>query len=223
LALSFILIAPLLILYEVALVWAPWARGGAGRILRDVFVGLFHTRAGMVVNMLVAGLLVAAVVILARRRRLRPHLIVPMLLESAGWAVALVGLAVLICFRFPAAPLNLAGNGPGRWHSVVSSIGAGVYEEILFRLVITSALYLGGLLIFRREVPWARAFAIVAGGVIFAVCHVVVGASTTVNVFVFHLASGLFFSALYVCRGLGVAVYTHVFYDLISYLGGAGA
>jgi len=106
-----------------------------------------------------------------------------------------------------------AGSSPVK--DVIGSIGAGVYEEILFRLFLTSALYLAGLKLFQERTGYAACFAVTISSVVFAMCH-----GTTLNInFLFYFASGVFFSALYTYRGLGVAVYTHVIYDIVVLLG----
>jgi len=216
LALSFVLIAPLLLLYEVALIYYPPVRAqGAGRFVRDLLSGVFHSRAGIVLNIAVVLLLLLAVFVLAKRGGLRLNLIIPMVLESAGWAAALVGIAVLVYHRLPRFWIQMCAAGSSPVKDVIGSIGAGVYEEILFRLFLTSALYLAGLRLFQERTGYAACFAVTISSVVFAMCH-----GTTLNInFLFYFASGVFFSALYTYRGLGVAVYTHVIYDIVVLLG----
>lgn len=226
LALSFVLIAPLLLAYEVALLYYPPAQPkGAGRFLKDVFHAVFHTRAGMALNIIVALFLLLAIFLLARRRRLRLGFIVPMVLESAGWAVALVAMAVLICYRLPNVRLAVGAAGSTALSDVVNSLGAGVYEEILFRLLLTSALFLAGLRMFKQRTGYAAAFAAVISAAIFALCHIWAWDEPFKDpriwiYLLFYFTSGVFFALLYTFRGLGVAVYTHVIYDIVVFLGG---
>lgn len=217
LALSFVLIAPLLLLYEVALVWCPRAHAsGAGRVVRDTLSAVFRTREGITVNAIVLALLLVTVVLLARRRQLRLNLILPMMLESTAWAVVLVGIAVLIFRRLSNIALNIGGAGPGVLLNVIDSVGAGVYEEILFRLVLTSILYFVGMKLFGERSSVVAMFAVTGSALVFAVCHV----TAPGLVLFFYFVLGVFFSGLYTWRGLGVAVYTHIIYDIIVELGG---
>jgi len=224
LALSFVLIAPLLLAYEIALIYYPPAQAtGAGRFLKDVFYAVFRTRAGMALNIVVALFLLLAVFVLARRRRLRLGFIVPMVLESAVWSAGLVLIAILICYRLPNVRLDVGGAGATVFSDVIGSIGAGVYEEILFRLGLTSALFLAGLRLFDRQTAYAAAFAATLSAAAFAFCHIWAWNDPFKDPLIwyyllFYFTSGVFFSLLYTFRGLGVAVYTHVIYDIVVLL-----
>jgi len=220
LALSFVLIAPLLLAYEIALLFYPPAKPtGAGRFMKQVFVAVFHSDAGLALNVVILLLLLFAVFLLARRGRLRLGLIVPMVLESAGWAAVLVGMAIVICYRLPNVQLA-AGAAPTVFSDVVGSIGAGVYEEILFRLLLTTALFGVGLKLFKQRTGYAAAFAAILSAAAFALCHIWAWTDPFQDpkiwvYLLFYFSSGVFFSLLYTYRGLGVAVYTHVLYDIV--------
>ena len=73
LALSLVLIAPLILAYEVALIWYAKPTG-AGRFMKSVFYEVFHNHAGMVLNIVLAMFVLLAIIVLARRRRLRRSL-----------------------------------------------------------------------------------------------------------------------------------------------------
>ena len=226
LALSFVLVAPLLMIYEVALVYSPARATGAGKFLKDLLSGVFAARAWTAFNAVVVVLLLAAVLVLVKRRRLRLNLILPMLLESAVMAAVLVGIAVLFYRRFPHVGVALGHAGSVAFLDVMGSVGAGVYEEIVFRLFLTSALLLAGLKLFGERLVWAAIFAAAASALIFAWCHVAAPGAVSLGHpqgwlnLGFYFTSGVFFAILYIFRGLGVAVYTHVAYDLVVLLGG---
>lgn len=99
---------------------------------------------------------------------------------------------------------------------VLTYIGAGIYEEVLFRLGL-----FGGLLLLLRAVlmPWVLALplAAVAGALLFAAAHHVgpYGEPMRADYFVFRTAAGLYFTVLYVARGFGVAVGAHAGYDVL--------
>ncbi len=210
LALSFVLIAPVLLVYEFALIhYPPVQDRKAGQFLRDILTSVFQGRAGMALNLAVLLLLLLAIIVLAGRGRLHLGLVFPMVLESAGWAALLVGIG--ICCR-----LALNGHAENVTEEVIRSMGAGVYEEILFRLLLTSLLYLVGLRLFRKRSGDAAVFAVVLGALAFALCH----RPGHPIYLLFHFSSGVVFSGLYIWRGLGVAVYTHVIYNVIVVLAG---
>jgi hypothetical protein len=120
------------------------------------------------------------------------------LLREFGPAVASVS------FRTPAAG------------QVVTYIGAGIYEEVLFRLGLFAVLC---FLLRMVRVPTVLAvlFAGVAAALTFAAAHHI-GANGEEMVpvkFFFRVLAGLYFTALYVARGFGVAVGAHAAYDVL--------
>lgn len=99
---------------------------------------------------------------------------------------------------------------------ILRYIGAGIYEEVLFRLVLFSGL----LLMFRTVLmPWiiAMPLAAVAGALLFAAAHHIgpYGEPMRADYFLFRAVAGLFFTLLYVFRGFGVAVGAHAGYDVL--------
>jgi membrane protease YdiL (CAAX protease family) len=95
-------------------------------------------------------------------------------------------------------------------------LGAGVYEEIVFRFGL-----FGGMLLLLRLLFFPRFLAIplaaVASALLFALAHHVGpwGEPWRRDYFLFRTAAGLYFTALYLFRGLGVAVGAHAAYDLL--------
>ncbi len=221
LTLSFVLIAPLLIVYEAALIYYPAIRTqGAGGWVRHAFSWVFHSRAGIAINAVAVAILLVSVVILARRRRLRLALIIPMVLESAAWAAAHMGVAIFVMRALLRKQIPSGPGGPPDFRNLVSAVGAGVYEEVLFRLLLTSFLFWLGLQLFEEDRKRAAAFAVLISSLIFAVCHISAPVTRTDwMLLVYFFCCGLVWSAIYVFRGLGVAAYAHVFFDIVAYLG----
>ena len=100
------------------------------------------------------------------------------------------------------------------------SLGAGLYEELFFRVVLVSLLAWSA----RRLLGWrpfaAGAFAVVIGALLFAAFHYVgpYGDQLQVFSFTFRTIAGLFFSALYLLRGFGITAWTHALYDVLVLL-----
>jgi membrane protease YdiL (CAAX protease family) len=99
---------------------------------------------------------------------------------------------------------------------LVISVGAGIYEELLFRVVLVGALLWAFQRLFRMRRWAAAAWAVVLGAVIFSAFHYVgaLGDRFTLQSFTFRAVAGVAFSALYVTRGLGITAWTHALYDL---------
>jgi len=99
---------------------------------------------------------------------------------------------------------------------LVTYVGAGIYEEVIFRLGLFTLL-VAALRAFLVPVPVAISLAAVAGAVLFAAAHHVGanGEPFQPTVFLFRALAGLFFTGLYAGRGFGVAVGAHAGYDVL--------
>jgi hypothetical protein len=104
----------------------------------------------------------------------------------------------------------------GRIAEVLTYIGAGIYEEVLFRLGLFVGAY--GFL---RLVQLPRVAAVVLAGVgaavAFAAAHHMGehGEPMVPAVFLFRVLAGLYFTLLFVGRGFGIAVGAHAGYDVL--------
>lgn len=99
---------------------------------------------------------------------------------------------------------------------IVTYIGAGIYEEVLFRLLLYSAL----VFVFRFFRMWpllAMVLAAATSAVFFSAAHHAgpYGEPFNDQVFLFRALAGIYFAALYQARGFGIAVGAHVCYDVL--------
>jgi hypothetical protein len=139
-----------------------------------------------------------------------------MFAESALFGTCLVLLGQLedLAFRsqLGAVPLSQSGNLP----LIVSYLGAGVYEETLFRLCLIPAAFWG---LRRLQVPRVTAIvaSVLATSCLFSLAHYAGPAADQFAwfSFLFRTSAGIFFSILFVVRGFGVTVGSHAAYDLI--------
>lgn len=105
-------------------------------------------------------------------------------------------------------------------HKVMLSLGAGVYEELFFRVIWLS----GTCLILTRVMNIGRIPSLILASLISAVAfsafHYIgpLADTFTVHSFVFRFLAGIVFAILYISRGFGIAVYTHTLYDLMLVL-----
>ena len=96
------------------------------------------------------------------------------------------------------------------------SLGAGIYEELLFRVLLVTALSATARAVFGWTPVAAGVAATVLGAAIFSAFHYLgpYGDRLQVYSFVFRMIAGLFFSALYLLRGFGITAWTHALYDV---------
>ena len=96
------------------------------------------------------------------------------------------------------------------------SLGAGIYEELLFRVLLVGALVLLAQRIFGWKPLAAGIFATVLGAFLFSAFHYVgpYGDPLELGSFMFRFVAGLLFSGMYLLRGLGITAWTHALYDV---------
>jgi membrane protease YdiL (CAAX protease family) len=130
--------------------------------------------------------------------------------------------AVLLYLLFGWMPIGLSRPAPGAGDTglvqqLVLYCGAGVYEELVFRGFLLTALMFAvtRLAGFRRAA--AAVVSAVAAALLFSLFHYVgpQGDSFALAGFVQRALGGLYFSILFVTRGFGVAAATHALYDVI--------
>ena len=150
--------------------------------------------------------------------------LVGMLAESAIWVLPVLGLSHLIspflAGRLPAA----TGPSPTFTQNLVQGLGAGIYEEFIFRLVLLSVVMaiLVDLLSVRKST--AAVVAILLGATLFSLYHFAReqfggGVPFPWGVFVFRMLAGVYLGGLYVCRGFGIAVGTPAVWNIgVSFL-----
>lgn len=104
---------------------------------------------------------------------------------------------------------------------VMLALGAGVYEELVFRVLLVSAIAFIARRLFRWRPTVAALVAVFASALIFAAFHYIgpYGDPLRLDSFVFRFIGGLAFSVLYVTRGFGITAWTHALYDLLTLVG----
>lgn len=227
---SLVFALPLLLLYEALEALSPVrmrggvVRNGADVILTSLFTALFGPHGPAIFMALVIG---GALVLIWRDRGagpVKPHYFVIMLAES-GVLALLFGVVVGVATVQLLGPLrSLSAGAPGVGGSALErltlSLGAGLYEELLFRVVlvalISNTVRLGG---FSRTT--AGVVAVIVGALIFSAFHYVgaLGEPLRLDSFVFRAVAGVAFSALYLARGFGITAWTHALYDIAVLLG----
>jgi len=105
--------------------------------------------------------------------------------------------------------------------NLIASLGAGIFEELVFRLLLMSAfawLCLRATNAFALP-RWVAGVAAVAGSaVLFSAFHHVCGEPFARDVFLFRVMAGAILGFLFWFRGYGVCVYTHAMYDVYVFL-----
>ncbi|MCH2203472.1 MAG: CPBP family glutamic-type intramembrane protease [Fuerstiella sp.] len=194
-------------------------RNGADYWLRSL-LGLFGTSQILVLPVLVIVILLSWHLVRRYPWNIRLETQVGMLAESLLLAVALVAVGQLHHLLF----VNLQTMESeqtlmmvdGRMTHAVSYIGAGVYEEVLFRLLLVPAAF-GLFRMMEFPARWAAVMAAISTSFVFALAHHIGPAADAFNLFTFSFrsAAGVFFATVFFLRGFGITVGCHAAYDLL--------
>lgn len=216
---------PLLIGYEALAVLlsvdhAVMLRNGAEVLLRGVFTTVFGRNGSLV---FFAVVILAGVWIVARdlkhgRGGLRPLVFLGMFVESVILAFAFgIVVSKLTTKILGAMHLLAIGEIAARDRATVLmlSLGAGLYEELFFRVILVSTIAALARVWLGVSTRMAGVLATFIGALIFSAFHYVgpYGDPFQLRSFAFRAISGVVFSALYLVRGFGITAWTHALYD----------
>ena len=110
------------------------------------------------------------------------------------------------------------------WANMVTALGAGIYEELIFRLVLMVVL----MMIFQDALGFSHKQAIICSVLISAalfsahhhivIIHGQVGQTTAFSwaAFSFRMIAGIYFAVLFALRGFGITAGTHALYDILA-------
>lgn len=224
---SFLIIAPLLLIYELGILLAnPAFRNGADAVLRRAFALLGPKGEWIWLGCLLTAILICA--FFAFRDKLPAHsLFFPVFLEGFTYALLFGPIVLLLRSYWGSSALEFREFFPVAHPSEISpalnlllAVGAGVYEEIFFRLILLSLLYYlcKKFCHFLALPDWVGAVsAIVISSLSFSAFHHIgeYAAPFSWEAFAFRSIAGSVLGAIFILRGLGVAVYTHAFYDIL--------
>ena len=215
---SFLFTLPLFFLYEANIVFLSWddilvVRNGADFLMRNILesfdiYGLYGL--GLVFFL---GLLVTYIFFIKEdhQQEVKFNFLFIMLAESMLWSVVLY----FSLFKFLVLLMNPTGKTI--LQQVTLAIGAGIYEEFLFRVLLIAGL--SGILgfVFMWDKTFKNIIAVVLSGGIFSAFHFMgeYGDFFSMELFLIRFFAGLFLGVLYMYRGFGITAYTHSIYDLI--------
>ncbi len=223
---SILFALPLLLMYEAlaALLETPQGgmRNGADALLRGAFsaaIGSYGPAIFMTAVILIGAGFVA--MDMRRSRELKPVYFPLMLAESSVLAIVFGLVIGTVTARLLGAVSLLAAGAPDTleqmsWTTrLMLSLGAGLYEELFFRVLLVSGLTAAGITVAGWSRRTAVIVAVVTSAFVFSAFHYIppYGDPLEVASFTFRFLSGLAFSALYVLRGFGITAWTHALYD----------
>lgn len=216
-ALYFLL--PLLIVYEIGAVTLLSGTELTAKRLLGQFFALFGVTGVHLPAIAVVGALVG--MHLARKRdpwTPEPKLYLVMLVESMVLAVPLFVLATVLV-RGQVASAALSNVDWSDWrHDMVVAIGAGVYEELVFRMVALAAIHALAKDLLKLPEEVSTIGAVVISSLGFALIHFMGEHNPfTMTKMLFYTIAGVYFAAIYLGRGFGIVVAVHALYDALVF------
>jgi hypothetical protein len=212
---------PIFVVYHLGVMFLP-VRNAADVVTQELVVLAHHDRiayAALTVGL--GAVFVAALLMLGRGDKLLRW-------QSFAW-LALEGIMYAIAMKLVAAAVvgelflgtGLPGAGvEGRFTGFIMSLGAGLYEEVAFRVVLFG-LGLACLRVLLRPKSALQRWSLAIGwavlcALVFSAWHHVgaYGDALDARVFVFRAVCALVFTLIYTARGFAPTVWTHVSYDV---------
>ncbi|HKJ34670.1 MAG TPA: CPBP family intramembrane glutamic endopeptidase [Balneolales bacterium] len=219
-AYGYLISLPLLFLYEFLIYVSEPDPSHYVRIGADVWVRSLLSLIGSNTTALTFALaLIIGIAIFFVDRKKHIHLKVTYFLGIIGESIIYALILGIIISRFTTVLVN-AIPPPTQQMSIIQrfalSLGAGLYEELFFRVVLVAVfMWIFKLLSFKG---WAQKFAaIVSAAMIFSLAHFTgnMGDPFTIYAFVFRFLFGLALNVIYITRGFGAAAWTHALYDTL--------
>ena len=214
---SLILTAPLLGIYELGinLIFKDsfYEVRNTGDIMLRKMGQLLHLENPWILSVALIAVFTTYMIIASRREILPPIRSVyfpAMLAESILWGSVMFVILTLLS----SLPLQLDGFAT-RMARYNLALGAGVYEELVFRAILVPAI----LVVFRRGFGFndgvAQTLAVIGTALIFASFHLLME-QFVLLVYIQRFAGGLILAILFLKRGYGIAVYSHVTFNLLT-------
>ena len=221
---SYLIALPLLIMYEVFILISQPEAGGFVRLSTDIWIKWIFAGLGFdTLKFTVALALILGLIVFFKERenpvKVRGRFFLYMILESTVYAI----IIALLISGFLGLIFNADAEGITgltKFQQLALSIGAGLYEELIFRVLLVNGLIIiFGWMSFSRG--WKHAGAMILVALIFSAVHYFgsYGDQFTLSSFMFRFLFGLALNGLLIFRGFGIAAWTHSMYDVIVVIG----
>ena len=208
---------PLLVIYEILIVLSQsryWGIRNAADVWIRTFLMAFDLQAQHITFLLI-GISLALIPIAKSRARgikLKANYFALMFAECLAFSMVL-GVVLQSILRL--GGLSSGGPGSGLMQNLALSVGAGLFEEIIFRVILLNLLFLLLSPLLKKKVV-AAVFSVLLASFLFSLSHYVGTMADTWQLysFMFRWAAGLLFTVLYFVRGFAITSYTHALYDI---------
>lgn len=209
---SLLFVLPLIIAYEVWIHFQPQQRIVAFSLVQKVF-GLLRASSIYLTPLAIVFILLFWHIARGDSWKVRLGTLVSMAVESFCWGAALLTICALVTRTLP--PANPTLDLPAM---LLASVGAGLYEELVFRLIAMT--FLSMILIDWICLPHrlASVLIVVLPAIGFGLYHYLGAERQTVHILLFRCLAGGYLGLLFMVRGFGITVGGHISYDAIFFI-----
>ena len=133
---------------------------------------------------------------------------------AEAFAYSLV-LGVVLQSILRLSGLAAGSPGNGALQNFALSLGAGLFEEIIFRVILLNLFFLLLNFLFKNKAT-AAVISVLAASLLFSLSHYIgsMADSWQLYSFMFRWIAGMLFTVLYFIRGFAITAYTHALYDI---------
>ncbi|RZO47519.1 MAG: CPBP family intramembrane metalloprotease [Proteobacteria bacterium] len=208
---------PLLVVYEILVIMTQsryWGIRNAADMWIRTFLMAFDLRAQHLTFVMIG--IAFALIPVAKARsygvKLKANFFLLMLAEAFTYSLVLGGVLQSI---LRLSGLAAGGPGNGALQNFALSLGAGLFEEIIFRVLLLNLLFFILNYIFKNKVTTA-VISVLAASFLFSLSHYIgsMADSWELYSFMFRWIAGMIFTVLYFIRGFAITAYTHALYDI---------
>ncbi len=213
---GFVMVIPMFILYEIGLFLVYKNQTFKARNLIEYFFKYFIQNIGCSIFFTVSIVLIFTTVLFCRPRKdflvFRLKYCFIALVESFLYAV----LFAFLTIKLHSMMFFIGESYNDIFLKLALSLGAGVYEELLFRLILFGGLVFILSKIFKIQRFLIVFFALVISSSLFSYAHFF-GSTETFSLypFIFRFLGGAFFCVVFGLRGFAIVAYTHAIYDIL--------
>lgn len=215
-----LLVLPLFVIYQIGILSTGGLRNGADFMTDLLFLASgYDWTTYLIINAGMLAVFVVAVLVLRKKGKFQLRVWPWVVLESTVYAMFL-GSAVITLMRnlqLDQLPFSAGGLPMDLWDAFILSLGAGIYEETVFRVALMGGLFLLGTRALRWS-KWVSAVAaVIVSSLAFSWVHHIgpLGEDFVFQAFAFRFLAGALLAIIYHLRGFAVVVYTHAIYDIL--------
>ncbi len=155
-------------------------------------------------------------IVVGNRWTIRFKVIFFMTIESIACAIPLLLFGAVLGGLAAAASASPI-SGLSGFDKIAVSIGAGLYEELVFRMLLIAVVHSVVCNVFKQSDLAGLTVGVIVSAILFAIYHDLpdAGSLSALTLFFFSVA-GLYLGILYVTRGFGIVAGTHAVYDVVA-------